>query len=124
MSRTVTIELSDPAYEKLRLAAEAAGRSPADQLRAEVERQYGAAMNGQDTIAPTPAEQLRAAIIRDYGPGAVSQRPAGLTAAEKEARRGLLRRHFGSVRSGRPGADNDQIDADLAREYGDDHEGE
>jgi len=32
-----------------------------------------------------------------------------------------LRRHFGSVDMGQPvGIDNDQIDADLAREYGGD----
>jgi alkanesulfonate monooxygenase SsuD/methylene tetrahydromethanopterin reductase-like flavin-dependent oxidoreductase (luciferase family) len=120
MSRTVTIELSDPVYEKLRRAAEAAGRSPADQLRAEVECQYGVAAGGVDAPALTPAERLRAAIIRDHGPRAVSQRPTG---AEDEATRGLLRRHFGAVRSGRPCSDNDQIDADLAREYGNNHEG-
>ncbi len=34
-----------------------------------------------------------------------------------------LRRHFGAVNLGAPtGADNDRIDADLARAYGDDHE--
>ncbi len=34
-----------------------------------------------------------------------------------------LRRHFGAVDLGAPtGADNEQIDADLARFYGEDHE--
>ncbi len=41
------------------------------------------------------------------------------------ARDERLRRHFGSVRSGNPrSADNEQIDADLAKEYGSTHEEE
>ena len=36
-----------------------------------------------------------------------------------EGAKGNVRRHFGSVRSGDPrSADNDRIDADLAKEYG------
>lgn len=43
-----------------------------------------------------------------------------------EARAAALERllqHAGTIRTGRPtGTDNEQIDADLAREYGDPHE--
>ncbi len=38
---------------------------------------------------------------------------------------GLVRRHFGSINSGDPDSgNNEKIDADLAREYGDPHEPE
>ncbi len=43
--------------------------------------------------------------------------------AERQAARERLERHFGEVDTGNPtGADNESIDADLAREYGDNHE--
>jgi len=42
---------------------------------------------------------------------------------EKRADEARLRAHSGAVNSGDPNsADNDRIDADLAREYGDDHQ--
>ena len=46
--------------------------------------------------------------------------PSGPQPAEQRREgRGSLRKYFGSVSSGNPdSADNDQIDADLAREYG------
>jgi hypothetical protein len=43
----------------------------------------------------------------------------------KAEARERFERHFGSVHLGRAtGADNERIDADLAREYADDHESE
>jgi len=46
-------------------------------------------------------------------------RRSSRTPGEIEAARQRFRRHFGSVNSGNPhSADNDQIDADLAEEYG------
>jgi hypothetical protein len=46
-----------------------------------------------------------------------------LTPEEAERARQQFRRWFGSVASGNPrSADNEQIDADLAREYGNSHE--
>lgn len=46
-----------------------------------------------------------------------------LKEGEKEAKRGKARRHFGAVDLGYPtGADNEKIDADLAKEYIDTHE--
>ena len=48
-----------------------------------------------------------------------------LTAEERRAARERLRRHMGAVNSGDPhSADNERIDADLAREYGSTHEEE
>jgi hypothetical protein len=44
--------------------------------------------------------------------------------AEKQAARERCERHFGEVNLGYPtGADNEGIDADLAREYSSTHEG-
>jgi len=48
-----------------------------------------------------------------------------LTEEEDQAAWERLLRHFGAVNSGDPhSADNERIDADLAREYGNIHEGE
>jgi hypothetical protein len=53
---------------------------------------------------------------------AVSATAPGETAQREEAR-ARLARFAGAVRVGHPhGADNDLIDADLARQYGDNHE--
>lgn len=50
---------------------------------------------------------------------------ASRTDAEKQAARERLERHFGEVDLGAPtGADNESIDADLARSYADTHEGD
>ena len=46
-----------------------------------------------------------------------------LSPEEIERQDARLRRHFGAVNSGDPhSCDNERIDADLAREYADDHE--
>lgn len=45
------------------------------------------------------------------------------TDAEKQAAQARFEQHFGSVNMGTPtGTENDAIDADLAREYGENHE--
>ena len=49
--------------------------------------------------------------------------PDGVTDDQKQAASLRFRRHFGEVHLSNPnGSDNDSIDADLAREYGDTHE--
>jgi hypothetical protein len=51
------------------------------------------------------------------------EKKARLTEAEKQAARAEFERHFGEVDLGHPtGTDNEQIDTDLAREYGNNHE--
>jgi|GEM_PF-1184128 hypothetical protein len=51
------------------------------------------------------------------------QLPAMPVTAEKNAARDRFERHFGEVNLGRAtGADNEGIDADLARAYADNHE--
>ena len=98
MSHPLTVELSDAAYAALQLRAHAAAQSAAAVAAAALEQQFGT----RDELD-------------------VSGHPA--TEAEKKAARERFERHFGEVNLGRAtGADNEGIDADLARAYADSHE--
>jgi hypothetical protein len=99
MSRTLILELSDEVYTTIQRQAESAGTSPAHWLATTLEQQYGPRHAGQSARRPW-------------------------TAAEQHAARVRFEQHFGEVDCpDAVGADNAQIDADLAREYGDTHEG-
>ena len=95
MNRTLTIQLSDKAYAALRRRAQAEGTSPARLIAEALEEQFG--------LSTDPASsQLDTA---------------------KQAARERFEHHIGAVDLGRPtGIDNEQIDADLARAYADNHE--
>ncbi len=96
MSQMLILELSDEAYAKIQHQAEVAGTSPAHWLAKTLEQQYGRIPAGQS---------------------------AKRTAAERQAARARFERHLGEVDLGNAtGADNERIDADLAREYADSHE--
>jgi len=98
MSQTLILELSDAVYTIIQRQAEAAGTTPAHWLAKTLERQYSLPGTGQSAGAQH-------------------------TAAEQQAARERFERHFGAVdRADAIGADNEQIDADLAREYTDAHE--
>ena len=89
--RTMTLELPDELYEYVTRAAE----------------------NSRQPVSEWIVGRLRAT--------APARKPA-LTPEEYEAARQRLRRHAGAVRSGESrSADNERIDADLMREYADDH---
>jgi hypothetical protein len=121
MSQTITIELNDDTYASLVRQAEFAGQTPAERLRAIAEREAGSTNGTTKLSPPSSNEELRARIERVY-PGVLGP-PDTRTEEEKRAATEAFNRLIGSVRSGRPtGADNEQIDADLAREYGDNHE--
>jgi hypothetical protein len=97
MSQTLILELSDEVYTTIQRQAESAGTSPAHWLATTLEQQYGPRHAGQS-----------------------AQRPR--TAAEQHAARVRFEQHFGEVDlPDAVGADNAQIDADLAREYSDTH---
>jgi hypothetical protein len=99
MSQTLILELSDEVYTAIQRQAESAGTSPAHWLATTLEQQYGLRQAGQSARRPR-------------------------TAAEQHAARVCFEQHFGEVdRPDAVGADNAQIDADVAREYGDTHEG-
>lgn len=94
MSKTLTFEIPDEIYEVLEAEAARSGR---------------------------PAE---AVVLEWLARQAPKPRPK-LTAEEQEAAEKRLERHFGTFHSGNPrSADNEQIDADLEREYGSTHEEE
>lgn len=98
MSQTLILELSDEVYTIIQHQAKVAGTSPARWLATTLEHQY----------SRVPAWQSA---------------PTQRTAAEQQAARKRFERHFGEVDlTDATGADNEQIDADLAREYTDTHE--
>jgi hypothetical protein len=98
MSQTLILELSDEVYTTIQRQAESAGTSPAHWLATTLEQQYG-------------SRQARQSARRPH------------TAAEQQAAQVRFEQHFGEVDlPDAIGADNEQIDADLAREYGDTHE--
>jgi hypothetical protein len=89
MSHSLTLELSDEVYATVQQQAENAGLSLTEWILACVEQQ------------------------------SIAKNRLGIqTHTEKEAARQRFRRHAGSIDLGYPtGADNDSIDADLARAY-------
>ena len=98
MSQPLILELSDEVYTEIRRQAETAGSSPAHWIAATVSRHYG--------------------NVRKR-PGVRPQR----TKAEQQAARERFERHFGEVDLRyATGVDNEQFDADLAREYAAAHE--
>lgn len=99
-NHTLTLELSDAAYAAIRRQAETTGTSPARLAEISLERQFGTSSG-----------------LRDGG--------SRTTEVEEQAARERFERHFGAVDlDDATGADNEGIDADLAREYADDHDGD
>ena len=98
MSQTLILKLSDEAYSVICRQAETAGTSPARWITTILEQRYQGDHEGPDSHARQPE-------------------------TEQQAARERFERHFGAVDLGYPtGADNEQIDADLAREYVATHE--
>jgi hypothetical protein len=98
MGQTLILELSDEIYTIIQRQAEAAGTTPAHWLVKILEQQYG---------PPHTRQRVE----------------AWHTAAEQQAARERFERHVGEVDLvDAIGADNEQIDAELAREYADSHE--
>lgn len=93
MSQVLTLELSDEVYAALQQQAKILGIDLSELAATSLERQYRL----------TKAKDQR-------------------TEAEKEAARQRFERHIGSISGYPPGADNESIDADLAREYASNHE--
>ncbi len=92
MSQALQIQLSDAAYAALEHSARAAAKSP---------------------------EELAAAALEQHFGNASAH---GVQRGASDARK-RFERHFGAVRLGHAtGADNEGIDADLARTYADGHE--
>ncbi|MEH1871740.1 hypothetical protein [Nostoc sp.] len=91
MSQVLSLELSDEVYAALQQQAEVTGVSLAELVATSIEQQYGSLKR----------EKSQAEI-------------------EKEAARQRFRSHAGTINLGyATGADNESIDADLARAYSD-----
>src|SRR5258708_17348882 len=98
MSQDLIVQLSDEVYAAIRQHADESGTSPGQIAAETLERRFRARGEGRQRAAGTPET-------------------ARLAARER------FERHFGAVDLGRAtGADNATIDADLAKEYADDHE--
>lgn len=98
MSQTLTLELDDEVYAKIERYARRRGTSAAHWLAAALERPDG--------------------LLRGF----LDSEPAGDEAAAERARE-RFESHFGEIDLGHPtGAENDRIDADLAKAYADNHQ--
>jgi len=98
MNHPLTVELPDALYQAVARAAQAAGVSPTEWIVGQVANAVHAE-NGQPSDTRSEAEKPQA--------------------------RDRFRQMFGFFDSGDPNsADNDKIDADLAREYGSTHDDE
>jgi len=98
MSHPLKVELSDAAFATLQCRARATAKTPAELAAAALEDHFG---------------NLQGTRGNDFPPDD----------AEKAAARKRFEGHFGAVNLGYPtGAENEAIDADLARAYADRHE--
>lgn len=144
MSHTVLLELSDDDYSIIQHMAQATGRTPAEVIVATLRRHALSQEVTQVTEGePGPdVEPLTSAAAQRYFWAAaerisaqIGQPPRAILAqwhadmqilkhrqitdAERQAALAALRRFSGAVDSGDVhSADNERIDADLAREYG------
>lgn len=89
-------------------------------IRQQVTVQPGGVVEVRSPELPPGARAEVIVLLTNQPRPAESPAPAPDSATPQE---GAWRRHAGVFRSGNPAlADNDRIDADLARGYGDDHE--
>jgi len=106
MTKALTLEVPEQVYKAVPRAATASGLGAADWVAADLCRRLD--LGGFGPLSATAAEALRA----ERGPR------QQLTPAEWESARQRLLRFAGATNSGDPhSADNDRIDAGLAREY-------
>ncbi|MGH9834635.1 MAG: hypothetical protein ACREBD_01695 [Blastocatellia bacterium] len=137
MSQTLTLELPDDVYQAVKSAAEANGKTPAELAASKVEQLFTAGDAAEprrqipqliyellQEVAPRMGktiEELAAEWVAKYSP---KLRPQ-LSEEERKTAMDRLLRHAGAASLGyATGADNESIDADLAREYGSSHEEE
>lgn len=145
MSHTVLLELSDDDYSIIQHMAEATGRTPAEVIVATLRRHAPSQLEATQVTESEPgpdgepltsaeaqryfwaaAERMSAqigqpprAILAQWHADMQMLKHRQITDAERQAALAALRRFSGAVDSGDVhSADNERIDADLAREYG------
>ncbi len=144
MSQTLMLELPDEVYEAVKRAADATGKTPAEWVTESVCQRLPAPDGAAASVEQPLREQFTPDLWEIFEKVAAKQgrtaeelavewivkyrrprpRPQ-LTEEELQAARERFRQHMGAVNSGDPhSADNERIDADLAREYGSTHEEE
>jgi hypothetical protein len=141
MSQTLTLELPDEVYETVKQAVETTGQTPAEWIVTDLDRRLSGRDGSSERAQPLPPPDVPPGIyeiLQQIAPqmGKTTEevvvewkvkygakpRPQ-LTEEEWEAARQRLLQHAGAANSGDPySADNERIDADLAREYGNTHE--
>jgi len=137
MSQTLTVELPDEIYQAVKKAAEAAGKTPAEWLVKDLRQRLPVPDGSTEPSEQMPSQEIHPeihAILQEVAPKlgklpdelitewkakhGAKPRPQ-LTEKELQTARERFRQHMGAVNSGDPHfADNERIDADLAREYG------
>lgn len=137
MSQTVTVELPDGVYSAVKEMAEAIGTTPAkwiainlprwlpkgdaEPLHPNIPNEIFALLQQLALQQTTTVKELAGEWVARYGSKPVPQ----LSEVERQAAWAQLQQHIGAVSLGYPtGADNESIDADLAREYASTHEEE
>ncbi len=124
MSKILTVELPDEVYDRLQQV----GLPPADWIAVNLQKQIGPTRpiddaNGDNGSEDEGIAEILARAEDDtifYG----HPRPQLTEAWRAEARK-RFEHHIGAVDLGYPtGADNESIDADLAREYANRHDEE
>lgn len=136
----MTLEVPDEVYAALERAAGEAGVTPTEWITGSVRRLLPAREDGRPLPEPGPNTRLALEqialqegrpfeeVMAEWRKEVERRRPKPrpeLTEEERRAAREQFSRHIGAIHVSSPyGVDNEQIDADLAREYGNTHEDE
>ncbi len=145
MSQVLTLELPDELYQAVTKAAEEEGQTAAAWIAAQLPQVLPAPLARPDyhelrrqilerdyefllQLAPYPNltfEQFTDLWVEQCIAGMPQPRMPEEQRAAREADKEFIRRFAGALNSGNPrSGDNEQIDADLAREYESTHENE
>jgi hypothetical protein len=116
MNTDINIHLDPETFTALQHAALAAGRSLSEEAAAALEHQYGIT-GPRRKLTDQEAQEARERFERHFGSLRQAPQPE-----EVDGER--LEDFFGKISFGYGGVTNEQIDADLAREYGRNHDGD
>ncbi|MGH9427656.1 MAG: hypothetical protein ACRD2L_15300 [Terriglobia bacterium] len=137
MSQTVTVELSDSVYDAVKEAAKVSGCTPAGWIASNLPHLLP--QEAEASVHPQIPNEIfvllqqlglhlgktTKELVTEWLARYSTRSAPPLSEEERQAAWELLQRHCGTVSLGHAtGADNESIDADLAREYGSLHEGQ
>jgi hypothetical protein len=116
MNTDMNIHLTPEIYTALEQLALATGRTPSEEAAAAIERQLKPT-SAQRQLTDQEAQKARERFERHFGSIESLPEPGEVDGERIED-------FFGKIRFGYGGVTNEQIDADLAREYGRTHDGD